>query len=155
MKVYFASDHAGYTLKCALVAHLRGLGYEIEDMGAHAFDPEDDFPDFITPLARAVAADPEARGVILGGSGQGEAMCANRVPGVRAAVFYGEPLRPQTDASGERLDLITSTRSHNNANVLSLGARFLEEEEAKRAVAVWLSAPFSASPRHVRRLAKF
>jgi ribose 5-phosphate isomerase B len=154
-KIYFASDHAGFVLKRVLVEHLKGLGYEIEDLGAHEFEPEDDFPDFITPLAHKIAENPDARGIVLGGSGEGEAMCANRVVGVRAVVFYGEPLRPQTDSSGERLDLVTSTRSHNDANVLSLGARFLTEEEAKRAATEWLTAPFSSAPRHTRRLAKF
>lgn len=150
-----ASDHAGFALKCVLLAHVIQLGYDVEDLGAPAFDPEDDYPDYVTPLAKRVAEEPNARGVVLGGSGEGEAMCANRVQGVRAVVFYGEPLRPQTDAGGERLDVVTSTRSHNNANVLSLGARFLTEDEAKEAVTVWLSAPFSNTERHNRRLAKF
>lgn len=154
-KIYFASDHAGFVLKRELLEHLKGFGYVVEDMGAHEFNPEDDYPDFVNPLAERIAHEPNARGIILGGSGEGEAMCANRVKGVRAAVFYGEPLRPQTDASGERLDVITSSRSHNNANVLSLGARFLTPEEAKSAVALWLSSPFSGTERHNRRLAKF
>ena len=86
-KIYIASDHAGFVLKKALTEHIRTLGYEIQDMGAFSLDPEDDYPDFVTPLARKVAAE-DARGIIVAGSGQGEAMCANRVPGIRAAVFY-------------------------------------------------------------------
>lgn len=154
-KIYFASDHAGFVLKRVLVDHLQSLGYDVEDMGAHEFNPEDDYPTFVTPLAHKIAENTDARGIILGGSGEGEAMCANRVPGVRAAVFYGEPLTPQIDASGERLDVVTSTRSHNNANILSLGARFLTEDDAKKAVTEWLTAPFSDAPRHERRIEEF
>ncbi|MDO8575806.1 MAG: RpiB/LacA/LacB family sugar-phosphate isomerase, partial [bacterium] len=89
MKVYFAADHAGFALKNALIEHVRTRGYEVEDLGAFALDPEDDYPDFMTPLAKRVVAEPDSCGIIIGGSGQGEAMCVNRVPGIHAAVFYG------------------------------------------------------------------
>ena len=89
-KLYIAADHAGFALKRALVEHLGVLGYDIVDMGPATFDPDDDYPDFVTPLTKRVVSEPEARGIIVGGSGQGEAMCANRIKGVRAAVFYGE-----------------------------------------------------------------
>src|SRR5690348_10020019 len=96
MKVYLAADHAGFALKTALLAHLPTLGYEVEDCGAFSLDPEDDYPDFITACAKKVASALQngeaARGVVIGGSGQGEAMAANRIPGIRAAVFYG-PMR--------------------------------------------------------------
>jgi ribose 5-phosphate isomerase B len=142
MRVLFATDHAGFELKEALVAYVRDeLGYEVEDMGAHAFDTEDDYPNLIAPAAKKVAeGGPDVRAVILGGSGQGEAMAANRFPGVRAAVFYGGPR-----------EIITLSREHNDANVLSLGARFLGVEDAKAAVAAWLQAPASGEERHVRR----
>ncbi len=159
-KVYFAADHAGFALKNALAEHLRTLGHEVEDIGAHTLDPEDDYPDFVTPLAKRVADEVGARGVIIGGSGQGEAMCANRIPGTRAAVFYG-PARVTAalDIEGGRsedgFDLVRLARRHNNANVLSIGARFVSGEEAEEAVHIFLDTPFSDSPRHARRLAKF
>lgn len=144
MKVYFASDHAGFELKKTLIEHVRGLGYEVEDVGAAEYNVEDDYPDFIAPCAEKVAAEEGSFGVILGKSGQGEAMVANRVKGIRAAVYYGGST-----------ELITLTREHNNANVLSLGAGFLTPEEAGTVVERFLNTPFSHDDRHVRRLAKF
>jgi ribose 5-phosphate isomerase B len=129
-------------------------------MGAPTLDPEDDYPDFMTPLARRVADEVGARGIIVGGSGQGEAMCANRVPGVRAAVFYG-PMRVTValDIEGghseDGYDAVRLPRRHNDANILSIGARFVSGEEATHAVRLFLDTPFSDSPRHTRRLAKF
>lgn len=154
MKIVFATDHAGYSLKEALVPFVRDeLGYEVEDMGAHALDPDDDYPLYVSRAADAVAANPgEVRAVILGGSGQGEAMVANRMRGVRAVVYYGPALQMQTDVEGEVLDMLASTRAHNDANVLSLGARFISEEDAKEAVRTWLATPFSGDERHRRRI---
>jgi ribose 5-phosphate isomerase B len=145
MKIYFGADHAGFELKNKLVAYVRDeLGYDTEDLGAHVLDEDDDYPDFIAPVAERVSKDPEgARGIVLGGSGQGEAMVANKFPGVRAAVFYG----------GDK-KIITLSREHNDANILALGARFLGESEAKEAVKLWLETPFSGEERHVRRLEK-
>lgn len=154
MTIYFASDHAGFALKQELLTFVRSLGHEAEDLGPHVFDASDDYPDFIIPTAQKVAATPGSYGIIIGASGQGEAMAANRIKGVRAAVYYAPAKQEQTDASGEVLDLLTSTREHNNANVLSLGARFLLEEEAKEAVRQWLVTPFSGEERHVRRIQK-
>lgn len=154
-KIYFAADHAGYGLKGALMPFVQELGYEVEDMGAFELNPDDDYPDFVTPLAERVASDAGSFGVILGGSGEGEAMCANRIKGVRAAVFYGEPPYPQTDVKGNRLGMIESERVHNNANVLSLAARFVGLEVAKAGVELFLSTKFPEDERHVRRLAKF
>lgn len=154
-KVFIASDHAGFALKQSLAAHLRERGHEVEDLGAHALDPQDDYPDFVTPCAERVAGEPGSSGIVLGASGQGEAMVANRVSGVRAAVFYGEPAASQIDADGSSLGMIASVRAHNDANVLSLGARFLSEEEAFAAVNAFLLTPFSGAERHQRRLAKF
>jgi ribose 5-phosphate isomerase B len=159
-KIFIAADHAGFALKNALIEHIRTLGYEIEDMGAYKSDPEDDYPDFMTPLAKRVAVESEARGIIVGGSGQGEAMCANRVPGVRAAVFYGPMhVTAALDIEGGRsedgYDAVRLPRRHNDANVLSIGARFVSGDEADEAVRIFLETPFSDSPRHARRLAKF
>jgi ribose 5-phosphate isomerase B len=160
MKIFMAADHAGFALKNAIAEHLRTLGHSVEDLGASAFDPEDDYPDYVTPLARAVAPDATSRGIIVGGSGQGEAMCANRVSGVRAAVFYGpmrvtEALEIEGGHSQDGYDNVRLARRHNDANVLAIGARFVSGTEAEEAVHLFLDTSFSDSPRHARRLAKF
>ncbi|MDP1707256.1 MAG: RpiB/LacA/LacB family sugar-phosphate isomerase [bacterium] len=165
MKVFIAADHAGFALKNALIEHIRTRGYEVEDMGAFSLDPDDDYPDFMTPLAQKVAEEnarvaDSARGILVGGSGQGEAMCANRVDGIRAAVFYGpRKVTVALDIEGGRsedgFDAVRLPRRHNNANLLSIGARFVSGEEADEAVRIFLETPFSGSPRHSRRLNKF
>ncbi|MEE2876314.1 MAG: RpiB/LacA/LacB family sugar-phosphate isomerase [Candidatus Neomarinimicrobiota bacterium] len=142
MKIHLATDHAGLDLKNAIGDYLKRNGYEVVDYGAHKYDAEDDYPDFIFPCAEAVAADYESRGIILGGSGQGEAMAANRVRGVRAAVYYG------SESEIPRL-----SREHNNANILSLGARFISEAEIYSVIDIWLAAPFVGG-RHQRRIEK-
>jgi len=153
-KVYFASDHAGYQMKGMLLAYVRDeLGHEVEDCGAFALDKDDDYPDLIRPCAEKVSADPGSFGIIAGASGQGEAMAANRVPGARAGVYYGDPGVAQTDAGGKELSLIASMRAHNDANILSLGLRFLSEEAAKDAIRVFLATPFDGG-RHERRVRK-
>lgn len=143
MKIFIGTDHAGFELKEDLLVFLRAHGHDVEDFGAHSFEALDDYPDFIRPVAEAVARDPESRGIILGGSGQGEAMCANRVKGARATVYYGGPF-----------DIAVLSREHNDANILSIGARFVEEDEAKEVVRVWLETPFSGAEKHARRIAK-
>jgi ribose 5-phosphate isomerase B len=143
MKIYIGTDHAGYELKQKLVPFIQSLGHEMVDFGADEYNESDDYPDFIAPVAKAVSEDASARGIILGGSGQGEAMAANRFPNVRAAVYYGGTL-----------DIVRLSREHNDANILSLGARFLSEDEAKAAVELWLNTPFSGEERHVRRIEK-
>ncbi len=143
MKIYIGTDHAGFELKESLIPFLRELGHTVEDKGAHSYEALDDYPDFIRPVAEAVAGDSESRGIILGGSGQGEAMCANRVTGVRAAVYYGGPF-----------DIAVLSREHNDANILSLGARFVEDDEAKEVVRIWLATPFGDEEKHARRIAK-
>ena len=143
MKIFISTDHAGFELKESLVPFLRAQGHDVEDLGAHSFEALDDYPDFIRPVAEAVARDGESRGIILGGSGQGEAMCANRVKGARAAVYYGGPF-----------DIAVLSREHNDANILSIGARFVEEEEAREVVRVWLETPFSGAEKHARRIKK-
>lgn len=143
MKIYIASDHAGFELEKALIDHLKSKGLEVEDIGAHVFDKDDDYPDFIYPCAKKVGENPGSLGIVIGGSGQGEAICANKAKGVRAAVYYGGPL-----------DIITLSKEHNSANVLSLGARFLSVDEAKEAFDLWLATKFSGSERHLRRIEK-
>lgn len=152
-KVYLASDHAGFELKGLLAHFLLDQGYEVEDLGPHTLDPQDDYPDFIKPLAKRVAASPGSFGIVIGGSGEGEAMAANRVAGARAAEFYGPSSAEATGGQG-RFDIVKLAREHNNANILSLGARFLSPEEARRAVLTFLTTPFSGEERHVRRIEK-
>ncbi len=142
MKIYLATDHAGFDLKEALKSHLSLNGYEVEDCGAHTLDPADDYPDFIIPAAQKVAEDADSLGIIMGGSGQGEAMAANRVKGVRAAVYYDGPL-----------DIVELSRTHNNANILSLGARFVSAEKARTVVDLWLKKSFEGG-RHQHRIEK-
>ncbi|MGH6955392.1 MAG: RpiB/LacA/LacB family sugar-phosphate isomerase [Caulobacteraceae bacterium] len=157
MKVYFASDHAGFETKNTLVEYVRDqLGCDVEDCGALANDPDDDYPEIIALAARKlsddVAAGKDSRAIVAGGSGQGESIVANRFKGVRCALYYGDPGNRQVDASGKRLDILASTRAHNDANALSLGLRFLTLDQAKDAVARWLAAPFSGEARHARRI---
>jgi len=159
-KIFIAADHAGFALKNALVEHIRTLGYDVEDIGAFSQEPDDDYPDYMVPLAQKVASTPGSRGVTVGGSGQGEAMCVNRVKGIRAAVFYGpRQVTAALDIEGGRsedgFDAIRLPRRHNDANVLSIGARFVSGDEADEAVRIFLETPFSTSTRHARRLAKF
>ena len=142
MKIHLATDHAGLELKEKVKLYLLNLDHEVIDHGAYEYDALDDYPDFIFPCANAVSNDPESKGIILGGSGQGEAMAANRVKGVRAAVFYNGPD-----------EIIKLSRQHNNANILSLGARFMSEEEMYKIIEVWLSTDFE-SGRHQRRIEK-
>ncbi|MEY4747689.1 MAG: hypothetical protein RLZZ416_738 [Candidatus Parcubacteria bacterium] len=156
MKIYFAADHAGFELKNELVAFVKTLGHEAEDHGAFTFDKDDDYPEFIAAAARALAHDAAAgldsRAVVIGASGQGEAIVANRFHGVRCALYYGAPTKEQTDMSGNQLDMLSSTREHNNANAISLGARFLTADEAKTALEKWLNVGFTGEERHVRRI---
>jgi len=142
MKIHVATDHAGLDLKNAIRDYLVDKGHDVTDHGAHEYDALDDYPDFIFPCAKAVAADTESKGIILGGSGQGEAMAANRVKGCRAAVFYNGPM-----------DVVKLSREHNNANILSLGARFMSEEEIYDVIELWLAEPFGGG-RHQRRIEK-
>ena len=142
MKIFLATDHAGFELKEFIKSHLNALNHEVEDCGALEMDPLDDYPDFIFPCAKAVAADSESRGIILGGSGQGEAMAANRIKGVRAAVFYNGPA-----------EIVKLSREHNNANILSLGARFMTENEIYDVIEMWLNEPFEGG-RHQKRIEK-
>lgn len=143
MRIYLGTDHRGFELKEKLKIFLSDEGHEIIDLGNNVLDKDDDYPDFIAPVARAVSEDIESRGIILGYSGQGEAILANRFRGIRAVVYYG---------GSEKI--IRLSREHNNANILSLAAGFLSEEEVKKVVAIWLITPFSEEERHKRRINK-
>lgn len=149
MKIYFASDHAGFDLKKELIPFVTSLGYDVEDLGATEYREQDDYVGYCAQAASRVSGDPEhTRAIVLGGSGQGEAIVANRFPGVRAVVYNGE----SRGALYNNLDEITLSREHNDANVLSLGARFLVAEEAQEAVKRWLETEFSGEERHKRRI---
>ena len=139
MKIYLASDHAGFGLKQFLGDHLKELGHAVEDCGALEMNPLDDYPDFIIPVAKKVAKNPNSRGIIMGGSGQGEAIAANRIKGVRAVVFYDGPM-----------SIVKLSRTHNNANILSFGARFITQEKAADAVDLWLNEPFEGGRHKIR-----
>ena len=157
--IYIASDHAGLELKEKIKADLISEGHRVVDMGNDHYDRDDDYPDFIGKVAQAVSQDSESKGIVLGGSGQGEAIAANRYENVRCTVFYGlvtatDPADVTGRISTDPFEIIRLGREHNDANVLSLGARFLKEEDALRAVKLWLDTPFSHEERHVRRINK-
>ncbi len=141
--IYLATDHAGFELKERIKEFLQNNNHQVKDFGAFELNAEDDFPDFISQAAEAVSKNPEDKAIILGGSGQGEAILANKFPNVRAAVYYGK---------FEQMPILT--REHNNTNVLSLGARFLTEQEAIEAVKKFLETPFTNEERHIRRIEK-
>tara|TARA_X000001036_G_scaffold439152_1_gene489195 strand:+ start:939 stop:1379 length:441 start_codon:yes stop_codon:yes gene_type:complete len=142
MKIHIATDHAGFELKSKILDYLISKGHEVIDHGAKSFDPDDDYPDYIFPCAKAVSKDNNSYGIIFGGSGQGEAIAANRIRGVRAIVYYGF----------EQTIPILS-REHNNANIISIGARFVSENEIYDVIEKWLNISFSKG-RHYRRIKK-
>jgi ribose 5-phosphate isomerase B len=160
MKIYLGADHAGFELKEKIKAFLSEKGYDTKDCGAFEFNKDDDYPDFISKVSEKVSSDPEnSRGIIFGGSGQAEAMLANKFRNIRCALFYSPAIPTSTiDAVGTQsvdpFEIIKLTRTHNDANILSLGARFLKQEEAINAVNLWLEAPFSNAERHIRRINK-
>jgi len=141
MIIHIAADHAGFEMKQFLKSELIKMSYVVLDHGAEAYNEKDDYPDFVTPCALAVAADDMTLGIVLGGSGQGEQIVANKIPGIRAVEYYGG-----------NTEVIKLGREHNDANILSLGARFITNEEALAAVKVFIENQFSNSERHVRRI---
>ena len=142
MKIYIATDHAGFELKNRLKEFLQSKNYDVEDCGALVFDSLDDYPDFILPAAKKVSENKNSKGIILGGSGQGEAMTANRIKGVRAIVYYGGPN-----------EIVKLSRMHNNANIISFGARFISFEKAIEVLEIWLNEEFEGG-RHKTRINK-
>ena len=152
MKIFVGSDHAGFGLKEKLIAYLKELGHEVEDKGPFEYNEEDDYPYFIIPVAREVSMRPnEVRGIVLGGSGQGEGMSANKFRNVRATVYYGGG---QCVVPEEHESIIKISRADNDANILSLGARFITEEEMKETVKEWLDTPFKNTEKYQRRITK-
>jgi ribose 5-phosphate isomerase B len=160
MKIFIASDHAGFDLKNALLPYISELGHESVDMGAYEMEPMDDYPEFVQPCAQRVAETADSIGIVIGGSGQGEAMVSNRVRGVRAVVFYGTVVpKGAIDVNGntdkDPYIIVRLARIHNDANVISFGARFITEQQAKEALSAFLSTPFSGDARHKRRISEF
>ena len=143
MKLHLATDHAGYEHKNSVAEWLRAEGFEVIDHGAYVYDAEDDFPDFIAQAALAISRSPEDRAILFGGSGEGEAMLANRFPAVRATVLYSD-----------NEEIVRLSREHNDANALSIGARFLSIDDTKKHIWNWLHARPSLAGRHGRRIAK-
>ena len=139
MRILVAADHAGFDLKTAVTEHLTALGHEVVDHGAHVYDPQDDYPAFCLEAAQAVAADPGSLGLVIGGSGNGEQIAANKVLGVRAALAWS-------------VQTARLAREHNDANVMGLGARMHPRTDALAIVDAFITEPFSADERHQRRI---
>jgi len=139
VKIHIGSDHAGLEFKAKIIAHLQGQGHQVTDHGPHSFDPLDDYPEFCIPAALATAKDPGSFGIVLGGSGNGEQMAANKVKGVRAALVWS-------------VEIAKLARQHNDANVISLGGRMHDEKLCLELVDTFLSTPFSNDERHIRRI---
>jgi ribose 5-phosphate isomerase B len=159
VNIALSTDHAGLQQLRDLQEYLEEQGYNCHNFGPSTLKPDDDYPDYIFPAARAVASGEYDRGIIMGGSGQGEAMAANRIKGVRCAVFYGpavarRPVDIEGDISHSPYEIIKLERQHNDANMLSLAARFLTLDEMKHAVKLWLETDFSGEERHSRRIGK-
>ena len=141
MRVYLGADHAGFELKEKIKSYLVENGYEIEDCGAFSFDKDDDYPDFIANAALGVSKNTDSKGVVFGKSGAGECIVANKIKGIRAILGFNK----------ENVEL---SRLHNDANVLSLGSAFTNDDLAKELVKIFLDTPFSNEERHSRRIAK-
>ena len=141
MRVYLGSDHAGYELKTRLIEWLKGAGYEPVDCGPESYAEDDDYPPYVMSAAHGVISDPGSLGIVIGGSGNGEQIASNKIPGIRAAVAW-------TDETAQL------ARRHNDANVLSLGARMYSVDDAIGFARIFLSTPFSGELRHARRLAE-
>lgn len=139
MRVYLGSDHAGFELKSSLIEHLRGIGHDPVDCGALTYNPGDDYPPPCIAVASRTVADVGSLGVVIGGSGNGEQIAANKVAGVRAALVWSD-------------ETARLAREHNDANVIAVGARNHPEDDAQRFVEIFLATPFSHDPRHVRRI---
>jgi len=141
-KIYISGDHAGFKLKGKLKPWLEKKGFTVKDFGPHKYNKNDDYPDFVIPMAKAISKNKNIMGIIIAGSGQGEAIAVNKIKGIRAALYHGG--NPK---------IVKVTREHNNSNVLSFGSRFVTENEAKKAIDIFLKTPFGKG-RHRRRLKK-
>jgi ribose 5-phosphate isomerase B len=141
MRIHIGSDHAGLELKAELVKHLSSKGHDVTDHGPHEYDALDDYPDFCIPAAQAVAQDPSSLGIVLGGSGNGEQIAANKVKGIRAALAWS-------------IETAKLAKEHNNANVVAVGGRMHEISFVKEIIDAFIGEPFSNDERHVRRIKK-
>ena len=142
-KIYISGDHAGFKLKEKLKPWLEKKGFTVKDLGPHKYNPKDDYPDFVIPMARAVKKEKNSVGLIMAGSGQGEAIATNKIKGIRTALYHGGSTK-----------IVHTGRAHDDANILSFGSRFVTESEAKKAINVFLKTKFLGG-RHRRRLRKF
>ena len=143
MKIYIGSDHAGFEMKREIADFLSNHGYIVEDCGPIEYNHDDDYPDYISIVAKRVSKENDSVGIVIGRNGQGEAIVANRFPHIRCAVFYG----------GSK-HMITLSREHDNANMISLGSNFLTIQESKQAIDLFLNTKFSGDERHIRRIKK-
>ena len=141
MKIYLATDHAGFELKEKIKEYLIQKGLEVEDCGAYVFDKDDDYPDFISKAAQKVTLDPDSIGIVFGKSGAGEAIVANKIKGIRAVVGFNK-------------ESVILAREHNNANIFSIGTAFAAEKEANELVLLFINTPFSGEEKHIRRIEK-
>ena len=141
MRIHIGSDHAGLELKSQLIEHLVGNGHDVTDHGPYEYDAVDDYPDFCIPAAEAVAKDPASLGIVIGGSGNGEQMAANKVSGIRAALAWS-------------VETAKLAKDHNNANVVAVGGRMHELPLVKEIIDAFIAHPFSADERHIRRIDK-
>jgi ribose 5-phosphate isomerase B len=141
MRIHIGSDHAGLELKAKLIEHLVADGHDVTDHGPYEYDALDDYPDFCIPAAEAVANDPASLGIVLGGSGNGEQMAANKVKGIRAALAWS-------------IETAKLARDHNNANVIAVGGRMHEISFVKEIIDTFIASPFSNDERHIRRIKK-
>ena len=139
MRIHIGSDHAGLEFKSVLIEHLTSNGHEVIDHGPYEYDALDDYPVFCIPTAQAVAADPDSLGIVLGGSGNGEQMAANKVKGIRAALVWS-------------IEIAKLAREHNNANVISIGGRMHTPDFCKELIDTFIATPFSYDERHMRRI---
>jgi ribose 5-phosphate isomerase B len=159
MKIYLAADHSGLAVKNKVKDFLQSENYSVEDCGATTYDKNDDYPDFISKAAALVAKDQTSKGIVFGGSGQGEAMVANKCKGIRCALFYAPALPTQAvniegEQSTDPFEIVRLTRMHNQANMLSVGVRFAKEEDILQAITIWLETPDPTAQRHLRRVKK-
>ena len=159
MKVYLATDHTGLVIKDKVKEFLEKENYEVEDCGAFEYNSDDDYPDWISKAAQKISQNPQERGIIFGGSGEGEAMVANKFKNVRCALFYTPAVPTQSvniegDKSTDPYEIIKLTRMHNQANMLSIGFRFVNENDVFHAIKVWLTTPGPKEERHIRRIEK-
>ena len=143
MKIYIGSDHAGFEMKRELSSFLSEHGHAVEDCGPEEYNHDDDYPDYISIVAKRVSKENDSVGIVIGRNGQGEAIVANRFPHIRCAVFYG----------GSK-HMITLSREHDNANMISLGSNFLTIQESKQVIDLFLNTKFSGDERHIRRIKK-